>query len=164
MLIGQEAENTPNLNRAHWTVTFGVGYTSDTVVPVPTSSSAEQQHSSSTAAASAAADRVVKALRRDEVRDAEEEVQRQEEYTDGTSTYSGDYVAAAPAKQICRLQSAKHGSSSSSSSSSSSGSSSNSSSRKQPTRQPELSVEVIGLRIYYYSCCMSATTQVNELR
>ena len=150
MLIGQEAENTPNLNRAHWTVTFGVGYTSDTVVPVPTSSSAEQQHSSSTAAASAAADRVVKALRRDEVRDAEEEVQRQEEYTDGTSTYSGDYVAAAPAKQICRLQSARH--------------SSSSSSRIQPTRQPELSDEVIRLRIYYYSCCMGATTQVNELR
>ena len=69
------------------------------VVPVPTSSSAEQQHSSSRAAAAAAADRVVKALRRGQVRDAEEEEQRQE-YTNSTSTYSREYVPAAPAKQI----------------------------------------------------------------
>ena len=83
-------------------------------MPVPTSSSAEQQQSSSTAVAAAAAgaaaavtDRVVKALRRGQVRDAEKE-RRQEEYTNSTSTYSGDYVAAAPANQICRLQSARH--------------------------------------------------------
>ena len=50
------------------------------VVPVPTSSSAEQQHSSSRAAAAAAADRVVKALRRGQVRDAEEEEQRHQQH------------------------------------------------------------------------------------
>ena len=77
MLIGREVEIAPNLNRAHWTVTFRIRCTSSTVVPVPTSSSAEQQHSSSSTAPAqhqhststapaAAADRVVKAP--DEVR------------------------------------------------------------------------------------------------
>ena len=100
----RDGNHPEKMNHAHWTVTFRTRCTreSGTVVPVPTSSSA------AAAVAAAAADRAVKALRRGQVRDAEEEEQRQEEYTNSTSTYSGDYVATAPRKQICRLQSARH--------------------------------------------------------
>ena len=90
--------NSPrNLNRALWTVTFRIRCTLyEWYRRRPRANIIVNR----AAAAASAADRVVKALRRDQVRDAEEEEQRQEEYTNSTSTYSRDCIAAAPAKQI----------------------------------------------------------------
>ena len=72
----RDGNHPEKMNHAHWTVTFRTRCTraSGTVVPVPTSSSA------AAAVAAAAADRAVKALRRGQVRDAEEEEQRHQQH------------------------------------------------------------------------------------